>query len=155
MDSFIQHITYHRTHSSLCPGTILFFWQQNPSQNNMLLGFPHEKPAETVQRVRWDQKIESESASSAAARYKEFIDFAFNKGYDADFGKKCWERLIWVWVWGFGVGWLKVWLGLEVFVKDSRTNINIHTYTSRFGLSSRYIFFHYMLHGIGIFTYTN
>jgi hypothetical protein len=25
-------------------------------------------------------------------RYKEFIDFAMKKGYDANFGKKCWER---------------------------------------------------------------
>lgn len=45
------------------------------------------------------------------ARYKEFIDFAFNKGYDADFGKKCWEPF--GFGFGFGCGqvvgfWLKV-----------------------------------------------
>ncbi len=43
----------------------------------------------------WDRRYNKISP----LRYKEFIDFAFNKGYDANFGKKCWEPFG-VWGWG-------------------------------------------------------
>ena len=31
-------------------------------------------------------------AKGDMSRYKEFIDFAMNRGYGGDFGKKCWEE---------------------------------------------------------------
>jgi len=68
------------------------------SRCGCVLGRDYPMPLGGPFRMREEESEEEErrlhpnDSSGNRYTYKEFIDFAFNKGYDADFGKKCWEE---------------------------------------------------------------
>eukprot|EP00913_Durusdinium_trenchii_P032132 g30090.t1 len=63
-----------------------------------VLGQDYPKPLGGPFRMREEEEEEEERRfhpndnSGNRYTYKEFIDFAMSKGYDANFGKKCWEE---------------------------------------------------------------
>lgn len=56
----------------------------------MPLGGPFRMREEVSEEE--ERRFHPNDSSGNRYTYKEFIDFAMKKGYDANFGKKCWEE---------------------------------------------------------------